>query len=240
MGIKVAVLEDDEAFREDILIKTLSRRGFAVEGFARASDLYQRMLAVTFELLVLDVRLDGEDGLEVAKYLRSLSSIGIVALTGRATHEERVRGLTEAVDVWLSKPIDLDVLVATLHSLARRVGLTANPSSGSSSAVWRFSPGSWRLIGPDNRSMPLNLLERHLLVRLMSTPSALVTHSDLLEALDSVSGALDRRRLEIVIHRLRRKVQHHFGRALPLISVRGSGYVLNTSDTDMTPSAGHQ
>lgn len=232
MKIKVAVLEDDPAFREDILVKTLSRHGFDVEGFARASELYQRMLAVSFELLVLDVRLDGENGLDVARYLRGVSPIGIVALTGRATREERVQGLMEAVDVWLAKPIDLDVLAATLHSLSRRIRYHERSASQSEPAPerWRLSPGNWRLIAPDNRSMPLNLLERHLLLRLMATPSDLVAHSELIEALAAVGGAFDRHRLEIVIHRLRRKVEHHFGRTLPLRSVRGSGYVLLTAD----------
>jgi DNA-binding response OmpR family regulator len=232
MDIRVAVLEDDRAFREDILVKALSRRGFDVEGFARAADLYQRMLAVSFELLVLDVRLEGEDGLDVARYLRGISPIGIVALTGRATHEERVRGLMEAVDVWLGKPIDLDVLAATLHSLSRRIRSSGHSALRAEPAPegWRLSPGNWRLVSPDGRSMPLNLLERHLLVRLMATPSDLVAHADLMEALAAVGGAFDRHRLEIVIHRLRRKAEHHFGLALPLVSVRGSGYVLLASE----------
>ena len=74
--------------------------------------------------------------------------------------------------------------------------------------------------------MPLNLLERHLLIRLFASAGELVAHADLIDALAVVGGAFDRHRLEIVVHRLRRKTQQHFGSALPLRSIRGSGYVL--------------
>lgn len=232
MSIKVAVLEDDKAFREDILIKALSQRGFDVEGFGTSAELYQRMLAVSFDLLVLDLRLDDEDGLDVARYLRSISPIGIVTLTGRGTHQEHVRALMEAVDAWLNKPVDLDVLAATLHSLSRRVRNGCDGASLRQPAphAWQLSPGNWRLIGPDRRSMALNLLERHLLTRLIATPGDLVMHADLLNDLASVAGSFNRHRLELLVHRLRRKVEHHFGRSLPLRSVRGSGYVMRTDE----------
>jgi DNA-binding response OmpR family regulator len=226
MSIKVAVLEDDEAFREDILVRGLRQLDFDVEGFATSAELYRRMLAVSFDLLVLDVRLEGENGLDVAQYLRGMSPIGIVALTGRGTQEDRIRGLMEAVDVWLSKPIDVEVLAATLHSLSRRMQLASSDTRAASSPGWRLSPGNWRLVAPDERSMALNLLERRLLTRLLATPGELVSHDELIGEVSTGSEKFDRHRLEILIHRLRRKAQSRLGQELPLRSVRGSGYVL--------------
>lgn len=228
MGIKVAVLEDDVAFREDILVAGLVQRDFDAEGFGNSAELHRRMPAVSFELLVLDLRLEEEDGLEVARRLREVSPIGIVMLTGKGTHEEHVRGLTETVDAWLSKPVDLDVLAATLHGLSRRI---RRDTGGADPAKveprgWRLSPGNWRLIGPGSRSMPLNPLESGLLARLTATPGDLVPHADLLRDLAAVARGFDRQRLEVLVHRLRRKVRSHFGQDLPLKSVRGFGYVL--------------
>ena len=230
MSSKVAVLEDDVEFREDILVPALTARGFDVEGFGKAAELYRRMLAVSFEILVVDLRLEAEDGLEIARHLREISAIGIVTLTGKGTREEHIRGLTEVVDVWLSKPIDVDVLAATLHGLSRRIrggdkSSVANLQD-SSPRRWRLSPGNWRLIGPDGRSMPLNPLERALLARLTATPGDLVIHADLLDGMATIAGGFDRHRLEILIHRLRRKVESHFGQDLPLKSVRGCGYLM--------------
>lgn len=229
MSIKVAVLEDDVAFREDILIPGLTAFDFDVEGFGKPAELYRRMLAVSFELLVLDLRLEEEDGLEVARHLREISAIGIVTLTGKGTREEHIRGLTEIVDAWLSKPIDIDVLAATLHGLSRRIRHGASGADPSPEG-WRLSPGNWRLIGPDGRSMPLNPLERSLLARLTATPGDLVAHADLLSDLAAIASEFDRQRLEILIHRLRRKVESYFGRDLPLKSVRGCGYLMVTTD----------
>ena len=234
MRIKVAVLEDDVAFREDILLPALTAREFDVEGFGKSAELYRRMLAVSFELLVLDLRLEAEDGLEIARHLREISAIGIVTLTGKGTRDEHILGLTEVVDVWLSKPVDIDVLAATLHGLSRRI--RSGPTSSGANLQepppqgWRLSPGHWRLIGPDGRSMPLNPLERGLLTRLTTTPGDLVSHADLLGDMATLVSGFDRHRLEILIHRLRRKVESHFGQDLPLKSVRGSGYLMVTHD----------
>jgi len=231
MSIKVAVLEDDAAFREDILVRQLGTLGFDVEGFGFAAELYRRMLAVSFELLVLDLRLPDEDGLEVARYLRETSPIGIVMLTGRGSDAERVRGLSEAVDAWLMKPIDIEVLAATLQSLARRMRLSGARGDEQAPRAWRLSPGgSWRLVSPDNRSMGVNLLERRLLTRLLAASGELVTHAELIDDLAAAAESFDRHRLEILIHRLRRKVEDHFGQSLPLRSVRGSGYVMLAAD----------
>jgi len=230
MSIKVAVLEDDAAFREDILVRRLRQLDFDVEGFATSAELYRRLLAVSFELLVIDVRLDGEDGLDVAQYLRGISPIGIVALTGRGTQQDRIRGLMEAVDVWLSKPIDVEVLAATLHSLSRRMQIASSGTPPASSVGWRLAPGNWRLVAPDKRSMGLNLLERRLLTRLLATRGDLVSHEELIADVSTGSEKFDRHRLELLIHRLRRKAQSHFGQTLPLRSVRGSGYVFLAAD----------
>jgi two-component system response regulator PhoP len=234
MSIKVAVLEDDIEFRENILVPGLRVFGFDVEGFGKSAELYLRMLSVPFQILVVDLRLEAEDGLEIARHLREISAIGIVTLTGKGTREEHIRGLTEVVDVWLSKPIDIDVLAATLHGLSRRLRSGQNPSApdlqNPSSRGWRLSPGNWRLIAPDGRSMPLNPLERGLLARLTATAGDLVAHADLLNEMATIANGFDRHRLEIVIHRLRRKVASHFGRDLPLKSVRGSGYLMDLDD----------
>jgi DNA-binding response OmpR family regulator len=228
MRIKVAVLEDDVAFREDILVSGLAQFDFDVEGFGSSAELHRRMREVSFELLVLDLRLEEEDGLEVARQLRKVSSMGIVTLTGRGTHKERVQGLTETVDAWLTKPVDLDVLAATLHGLSRRIRQHTGDAHLPKAAPkgWRLSQGNWRLIGPDGRSMPLNPLERSLLTRLTATPGDLVLHADLLSNLATTARGIHRQRLEVLIHRLRRKVESHFGQELPLKSVRGSGYLM--------------
>jgi DNA-binding response OmpR family regulator len=229
--LKVAVLEDDASLREDILVPELAERGFDVEGFARSAELYRRMIAVSFELLVLDLRLGEESGLDVARYLGEVSSIGLIMLTGRGTEVERIQGLSELVDAWLAKPVDIEVLAATLHGVARRL----RPGQVRKRHVvapdpWRLADASWRLHAPDGRSVPLNLLERRLLTRLFAADNEPVGHEELISELSASAENFDRHRLEIVIHRLRRKVDSRLGLSLPLRAVRGVGYMMLAED----------
>jgi len=230
MQASVAILEDDIALREDILVPQLGTFGFSVEGFGTSSELYRRMLSVPFDLLVLDIGLPDEDGFDVARHLRATSPIGIVTLSGRAANADRVKGLTEAVDAWLVKPVEIDVLAATLHSLARRMQLAVGDDGASDLVGWHLARGSWRLQAPDGRNVLLNLLERSLMTRLLARPGQLVSHADLLAEVAASGEDFDQHRLEMLIHRLRRKVQQRLGESLPLRSVRGRGYVMLAAD----------
>lgn len=230
MRLKVAVLEDDVALREDILVPQLAHNGFDVEGFGSSAELYRRMVAVPFEMLLLDLRLPDEDGLEVARYLRKVSPTGIVMLTGSATQTERIRGLTEVVDAWLTKPVDIDVLAATLHSVARRLRPDAPAIRNAGAAEWRLSASGWRLYAPDERSVQLNLMERQLLTQLFAAAGEPVGHDELIGGLAASAENFDRHRLEILIHRLRRKVESRLGIPVPLRAVRGIGYLMLAVD----------
>lgn len=231
MQLKVAVLEDDVALREDILVPQLAGAGFDVEGFGSSAELYRRMVAVPFDLLVLDLRLDGESGLEVARYLGEVSTIGIVMLTGRGSDDEKLRAVADLVDAWLPKPIEIELLVATLRGIARRAQLNARGRAERSAVQsWRLSESGWRLHAPSGRSVAVNLLERRLLTRLLAAGGEPVGHDELIADLSAVAENFDRHRLEIVIHRLRRKADRQLGLSLPLRAVRGVGYMMLTVD----------
>lgn len=223
--LHVAVLEDDDEFREEILVRGLARPGFRVEGFATSDALDRRMRATTFDLLVLDIGLAGEHGLDVARRLRGLSPIGIVALTGRADRAEQIAGLGESVDAWLLKPVDIDVLAATLHSVGRRLGADTG-----SSGRWRIDDNGWHLRAPDGSSLVLTLVERQLLRRLFAAAGEPVARAELIAALAPAGDEFDPHRLEMLVHRLRRRIGEQLGTALPLRALRGRGYVLVAGD----------
>ena len=231
MRLKVAVLEDDAELREGILVPQLQKFDLEVRGFANSIDLFQAMLVAPFDLLVLDIGLPDADGFTVARRLRENFAIGIVILTGRRAAADQVKGLTEAADAWLVKPVEIDVLAATLLSLARRMRLNSfDPAATPSAAQWRLAPEGWRLYAPDGNSMALNQSERRLLTRLFVAPGELVVHDELIRTLATAAEDVDLHRLEMLIHRLRRKVSDRLGKSLPLRSVRGRGYVIFIDD----------
>lgn len=227
MSFKVAVLEDDAEFREAILVPELAALGFGVEGFATSADLERRMLTTSFDVLVLDVGLSGEHGLDVARRLRArFSTMGIVTLTGRGNQDEQVIGLRESVDAWLAKPIDMDVLAATLISVVRRLRAGAVDASPSPKAhEWRMAANGWQLVAPDGQPLDLNLPERLLLSRLFQTPGETVAREELITCIASAPDEFDPHRLEMLVHRLRRRVFEKLGESLPVRAIRGSGYM---------------
>lgn len=223
---RIAVIEDDDALRDDILLPGLAMHGFEVEGFARSGELYRRMLVAPFDAVLLDVGLPGEDGLSVARHLRTISSIGIAVLTGRGDPHERVRGLRETVDVWLSKPVDVAIVAASLASLVRRMNMAAPQSAAEPAFGWRLEAGGWRLQAPSGRAVELSRSERCVLQRLFAASGEPVSRDALIVELGESLETFDAHRLEMLVHRMRRKVAGETGEELPLRAARGLGYVL--------------
>lgn len=229
--LRIAVLEDDKDLRERILLPGLRDYGFAVTGVGSAAELYRQMISQSFDIVVLDLGLPDEDGLSVARHLRSASaSIGLVMLTGSREKNDRVRALQESVDAFLGKPVDVEVLAATLHSLARRMQRTSTASSKASTASsetadWHLEAGGWRLIAPSQQLVALTAPEHCVLTLLMDNIGEPVTRESLIQALTDNVYDFDPHRLEMMIHRLRKKVEKQVGEPLPLVTARGTGYL---------------
>lgn len=224
--LRIALVEDDAELRDAILAPALVEAGFEVAAFGSAAALYRSLLHRSFDVVVLDLTLPDEDGFEVARYLRSLSSIGIVMLTGRGGSPDRVRGLRHGADAYLTKPLDIDLLTATLHSLSRRL----EPSeAGTSRGRWRLGDGDWNLLTPDGDCIDLTASERSILRTLFNADGQPVQREELIACLTGDVYDFDPHRLEMLVHRLRRKVAAGSRQALPLRAVRGKGYVLAVS-----------
>jgi DNA-binding response OmpR family regulator len=224
--VRLAVVEDDAEFREQILLPILTRAGFAVTAMGSALELYRDMLSSSYDLVLLDVGLPDEDGLSIAGRLRERSpSLGIVMLTGVVGGHWRQRALEAGVDAWLAKPADMDEVVATLRNLAGRVARERSVAGGGASG-WRLESGGWRLVAPDDAGLDLGMAEREVLVLLADNPGAPVSREALIARLSGRAEDFDPRRLEMLVYRLRRKCREEFGQELPLKTVRGVGYML--------------
>lgn len=225
-ALRIAVVEDDAEFRDEILLPILSRSGFQPVGMGSALELYRALLADRYHLVLLDVNLPDEDGLAIARHLRALSqSLGIVMLTGHASAESRRRALEYGVDAYLSKPADLQELVATLRNLGRRVA-TVLPDQADGGSGWRLDERGWRILSPDGRELGLSLAERQVLALLADNPGAPVSREALIARLSGPAEDFDPHRLEMLVYRLRRKCRQELGQELPLKAVRGVGYML--------------
>ncbi|WP_109127486.1 response regulator transcription factor [Dyella sp. C11] len=225
----VGVLEDDAQLRDGILIPGLRYFGFQVTGASSAAELYRHMLTRRFDMVVLDIGLPDESGLNVVKHLREISSLGIVMLTANKGMDDHVGALARGADAFLNKPVNIEILAATLHSVARR--LLGAPGSGSPAAPaaglgrWRLDTDDWCLVTPAGKALPLTAPERCILRILMAVRGEPVSREKLIGALTSDIYEFDPHRLEMMVHRLRRKAQDAAGQPLPLLTSRGQGYL---------------
>ncbi len=232
--LNVAVVEDDQALREEVLLPGLRDYGFQAAGFESAAALYRRMLMERFDIVVLDIGLPDESGLSVARYLRGVSdTLGIVMLTGNRGRQDHVRALSDGADAYLSKPVDCEVLAVTLHSLARRltgpkVPPSSSPADSSEPAGWHLTADGWCLVSPSGGVLPLTTPERRLLDLLNASRGQPVEREVLIGALSEDVSEFDPHRLEMLVHRLRRKSASLSTGEQPLrlLAARGIGYLL--------------
>lgn len=229
-GLRVALLEDDELLRERVLLPKLAQYGFDAQGFGSAAAILEFLQANVVDMVVLDVGLPDQDGFSVARQLRTrLPGLGVVMLTGRGETHDRVRGLTEGADAYLAKPVEIELLAATLHSLARRLSHQQSMSAENSPRCWRLDAAGWCLVSSSGGSVALTRSERRLCQRLLEASGEIVTREALVATLTDNTYDFDMHRLDSMMYRLRRKVADHCGEALPLVAVHGEGYVLNAT-----------
>lgn len=223
---RLAVVEDNDELREGVLLPELLDAGFEVTGMATALELYRSMLDTRYDLVLLDIGLPDDDGLSIAKRLRQLMpTLGIVMLSGYSAPTDRVAGLAIGADAYLTKPADMAEVVATLRNLARRVANEPTVSDRGPGR-WRLDEGGWRLESPSGNMVALNLPERQVVELLAAADGMPVRREMLIAKLVDNIHDFDPHRLEMLVHRLRRKCAQKNDQELPLTTVRGVGYAL--------------
>ncbi|TCT02188.1 response regulator transcription factor [Aquabacter spiritensis] len=228
MSIRVLLVEDDADFRVG-LEGFLSGVGHSVRSVADAEHLEHELEAHPPHILVLDLNLPGPDGFSVAHALRERTSIGVVVLTGRTAREDRVRGLELGVDHYFTKPFDpaeLDLVIRNLH---RRLTQAAMPAPVDSARLgkWALDGAQWVLVSPEGTRVRLSSTEYQLVSRLAARQGRPVARADLIQRNDARDPLVAERGLDVLVFRLRKRVEAECGCKLPVMSVRGLGYVFD-------------
>ncbi len=227
----VSVVEDEPVLRQEMVFQ-LGHHGFAVESFETAAQFYRYLAQRPATIAVLDIGLRGEDGLSICQHLRQHDqNMGIVFVTARSLRADRLSGLTAGADAYLVKPVDMDELVLILKRLARRFAapLNAVPQkvAGAAASQWQFEPGGGFIVAPNGVRIRLSVSEGQLLRALVGKAGAACADAELAIALGLFPEEYDKHRTEVIVSRLRAKVERESGLSLPLRSVRGVGYSLD-------------
>lgn len=229
---RVVLVEDDQELR-DLLLADLAARGFQVVGLPSAERLYRHLAVQSCDVVVLDIGLPGEDGYSVTAHLRQLSTVGIILLTARGGAAEMRRGLKHGADLFLTKPVDYDVLASSIFNLHARLLQHALPNPGAQAKAkppssWSLTADNWTLRGPQGIELPLLQAERAFLQPLFARTGQAVPREDLIAALTDQPLEYDPHRIEVLLHRLRNRVKARFDCALPVRAIRGTGYLLSS------------
>ena len=227
----ILVVDDDREIR-DLLSKFLERQGMRVTGARDAKEARRLWPLGRYHLVVLDLMLPGESGLDLARWLRAEAAVPIVMLTAMAEETDRIVGLELGADDYLGKPFNPRELLARIRAVLRRASGEAGaaskepPAKSIRFAGWVLEPARRRLLSPDGVEVALTGGEYELLQVLVERPNRVLTRDMLMDLLRGRQAGPFDRAIDVAVSRLRRKLEDD-GRNPSLIkTVRGGGYVL--------------
>ncbi|KIL04522.1 response regulator transcription factor [Stutzerimonas balearica] len=223
----VLLAEDDELIASGI-IAGLGAQGLTVDHVASAAAAEALLRAAAFDVLVLDLGLPDEDGIELLRRLRQHGlDLPVLVLTARDAVSDRVTGLHAGADDYLLKPFDLRELAARLHTLVRRSAGRAVTQI--EHGRLRYDPGSCeaRL---DGRPVDLSRREQALLQALLNSRGRVLSADQLKDAVYGLADDVESNALNVHIHHLRRKL----GSGI-VETVRGLGYRLGPAGGEDLP-----
>lgn len=222
------VVEDDSEMRE-MLGSYLEKQGMAVTTMATAEELLRRIHRLRPDLVVLDVTLPGESGLDACQRLRAEGDrVPIILLTARTEEVDRVLGLEMGADDYLSKPFSARELLARIRAVLRRAGTLPGAAMTSDREVpigdYTFVPATRSLHGNGELKV-LSTVEYAMLAELVGNPHVPISRERLLAVSHSRSEALLARTVDVAVMRLRKMVEPDPAMPRFIQTVRGHGYM---------------
>jgi two-component system phosphate regulon response regulator OmpR len=216
----ILVVDDDTRLRE-LLHKYLTEQGFRITAAQDAADARAKLLSFDFDLLVLDIMMPGESGLELTRGLRQASQVPVLLLTAMGEIEDRIAGLESGADDYLCKPFEPRELVLRINAILRR---TQAPAPDGQIAFGDYSFDLARAeLRRGEEFVRLTAAEASLLKTLARQPGVPVSRETLSAENPSIGNT---RAIDVQVTRLRRKIEENPRFPRHLQAVRGIGYVL--------------
>ncbi|KZK78216.1 Transcriptional regulatory protein OmpR [Pseudovibrio sp. W64] len=236
---KVAVVDDDPAIR-DVLQELLHEYGFQALPCHGSKELITLKELESLDLAIIDLKLDGESGMMLAQRLRTSYDFPIILLTGTGDEVDKIVGLETGADDFLMKPFNPRELIARIRAVLRRykrnvpaerepTGSTPAPQTPSAGIIplgeLSFICDERRLLDRNLREISLTNSELRLLEFLIENPNRPIDRVELLEYLGGDLSRYMDRTVDVLILRLRRKIEANPSKPVFLQTRRGKGYV---------------
>jgi DNA-binding response OmpR family regulator len=224
---QIAIVDDDSVMRM-MLSEVLVQAGYIAHACADGREFDRLIETVALDLVVVDMNLSGEDGLDIVKRVARYETIPIIVVTGDRTGDsERAIGLELGADDYLKKPFGIDQFLARIRVCLRRPVLPSQPKPDRTFQFlgWSLNPRRLSLIDPDGKAVEVSTNELLVLQALVMAPQTVLSREQLLRARGHVAEALEARSVDVTINRLRRKLDRDPAAPSMLRSERGIGYL---------------
>jgi two-component system, OmpR family, response regulator len=223
---------DDEADVRELVAEYLGKHDMRVTATGSGREMFEVFDRESIDLVLLDLKLPGEDGMQLARALRERATVPIVLLTGRNEEADRVMGLELAADDYVTKPFSPRELLARVRAVLRRYQVQATlPERDHTRRAFRFA--GWelnlrtrRLLAPDGSSVELSNGEFSLLNALCRAPQRVLSRDQLLSMSRLHEAEVYDRTIDVQIRRLRVKLEVNAAVPTLIITERGAGYQL--------------
>ncbi len=215
----ILIVDDDDRIR-NLLKDYLSENKYIISTAENADQAKEKLQYLKFDIIILDVMMPGQNGYELTKEIKKQINIPIILLTAKGEVENRIKGLELGADDYLGKPFEPKELLLRIKNIIKKknkINLRSTHTVGS--AVIDLNKMSINL---NNKSKKINNSEKKVLIEMLANPGS--TYSR--EEIGKISGISQERSIDVMITRLRQKLEINPKNPKYLQTIRGSGYVL--------------
>jgi two-component system phosphate regulon response regulator OmpR len=215
----ILIVDDDNRIR-DLLKDYLSENNYIVSTAENANQARERLKYFKFDIIILDVMMPGQNGYELTKEIKKQMKVPIILLTAKGEVENRIKGLELGADDYLGKPFEPKELLLRIKNTINRnnkIDLKSKHSVGNAEIDLNKM-----IINLNSKSKKINNTEKKVLIEMLSNPGTTFSR----EEIGKVSGISQERSIDVMITRLRQKLELDPKNPKYLQTIRGSGYVL--------------
>ena len=218
--VHILIVDDDDKIR-DLLKQYLKNNNFFVSTAINAADAEEKLKIVKFDLAIIDIMMPGKDGLQLTKEIRETIDLPIILLTAKGEAEDRIKGLEIGAEDYLPKPFEPKELLLRIKNIIKRI--KKNTRIMAPIKIGKANINLKRMeIQKDKKIIKINASEKILLENMISSAGKIFSR----EEISKITNLTQERSIDVLVTRLRQKIEPDPKNPKYLQTVRGTGYVL--------------
>ena len=215
----ILIVDDDDGIR-NLLKDYLSNNNYIVSTAKNADEAKEKLQYLRFDIIILDVMMPGQNGYELTKDVRKFYKVPIILLTAKGEVENRIKGLELGADDYLGKPFEPKELLLRIKNIIKKsnkIDIKSKHNVGGAEIDLNKMT-----INLKNKSKKINNSEKKVLIEMLANPGTTYSRDEI----GKISGIIQERSIDVMITRLRQKLELNPKNPKYLQTIRGSGYVL--------------